>query len=406
MSLFSQGRRVTLTIDGVTYDSWTTVRITRDLEEACASFEVTIDDRARVEGALPGSASALRAAARVRPFSPCSIAIDGELVLRGHIDDVSPEMTETGAAVSISGRDVAADLVDCACAPKGPVEHRDIKLDELVSKICKPFAMTCQAEVDIGQALKKLSIDTGETVWSVVEKAARMRGVLAHSDGTGQVLLTRSGTRRGPGPILFPSPAVKSSRGQFSGRERHSDWYVKGQAGEAGWKRAANAPLDVRGAPGLPGPGDSDGDQPSGRESRAVALQGHAQDGAVGRWRPKVMTTRGQGTLDDAKTQAKWWANTSRGRGDCITYVLHDFRHASGALWRPNEMVMVIDPFQGIEKELLVAGVTYAMDEQGASTELRLTGKTAFDIQAEGEDGAGAGEGEDFSGDVDTGSLR
>lgn len=394
-------RRVSLDYDGVPYDVWTEVEIVRDLSETCGEFRLTLDDLARTAAALPGSSHG-SITQPFKPFKKVKLSIDGELVLVGHIDTVSPQISGDTLGVSVTGRDLVGDLVDCAAAPFGPVEYKDIELEDLATKLCAPFGITVRAEVDTGDPFDKVSIDAAETVMSVLEKYARKRRILIVSDGIGGLILTRSGNTRAPGDIRFGVNVV-SSRGTFDGRHRFSPVVVKGQAGHAAGKRKKKAALDRTAAPldQAPTP-EADADAPSGRESRGVAIMGVATDPDIGRWRPTVRSPRAKGSLKDADAEAKWYVSTERGKGDTVEYEVHDWR-TSGSLWRPNEMTHVRDPYQDVDKDLLVAGAVMTYGEQGTRTQLRVTGREAYDVvdDGEGEGGGSGGDDDDESTDLD-----
>lgn len=377
-------RRVTLKVDGVTYTAWTEVEVVRDLAETCGSFRIATDDLARTVASLPGS----RNSSTGQPFAPfqkVEISLDGELILVGYIDAVAPSIDDRTVSVSIEGRDVVGDLIDCAAAPKGPVEYAKIKLEDLASRLCKPFGITVTAEVDTGDPIAKVSIDAAETVMSVLEKYARKRAVLIVSDGVGGLILTQSGKTRAPADIRF-GENVLSAQGQFDGRRRFSDVFVKGQAGHAAGKRKSSAALDRTAQPLTAAPaGEADADKPSGRESRGVSIMGVAKDDEVGRWRPTVRSPRASGTLADAKKEAEWYVSCARGSGDTVDYEVGDWR-ATGTLWRPNQMTHVSDPYQDIDKDLLIAGVVYSYGQNGTRTRLRVTGREAYEALAEGDD--------------------
>ena len=391
-------RRVTMLYDGLPYDVWTQVEVVRDLSEVCGSFHLQLDDLARTTAALPGS----RHGSLSQPFKvfkPVKILIDGELVLVGHIDTVAPQISGDSLGVEISGRDLVGDLIDCAANPFGPVEYKEIKLEDLASALCKPFGITARAEVDTGDPIPKATIDEGETVMSVLEKYARKRRVLIVSDGIGGLILTRSGNTRAPSDIRFGFNVV-GSHGTFDGKSRFSPVIVKGQAGEAAGKRKKSAALDRTAAPlDTPPTPEKDADGKTGRESRAVAIMGIAYDPDIERWRPTVRTHRAKGSLKDADAEARWYVSTERGKGDSVDYEVHDWR-AFGTLWRPNEMTHVLDPYQDVDKDLLVAGVTFSYGEMGTRSNLRVTGREAYDIVDDGEDGEGGG-GDEESTDLD-----
>jgi len=379
-------QRVTLEIDGRRFTSFNEATITRDLGEVCSSFDLMTDDIARSAAALPGSRN-VASNAILKQFQSAKIYLDGELVLKGWVDAVYPEITDRSVSVRISGRDVTGDLIDCAAAPLGPVEYKAIKLEDLASKLCKPFGITVTAEVDTGDPIKKVTIEPTETVMSVLEKYARKRAVLIVSDGVGGLIITRSGSDRAPGDIRLGINVAYGS-GAFDGRERFSVVYVKGQAGHAGGKRKSKAALDATAEP-LDAVLDGDADAATGREARAVTIMGIAYDDEVGRYRPSVRTPRASSpSAEDLQREAEWYVSTARGAGDSVEYDAHDWREG-GTLWRANQMTHVVDAFQDVDKDLLIAGVTWRYGMRGTWTSLRVCGKEAYDLLPEDDDEGG-----------------
>lgn len=66
--------------------------------------------------------------------------------------------------------------------------------------------------------------------------------------------------------------------------------------------------------------------------------------------------------------------------GEAITYTVLDWRAgATNALWLPNQLVRVSDPYADINRDMLISGLSYQMDGHGIRTVLHLAGRTAFD---------------------------
>ncbi|NIX75382.1 phage baseplate assembly protein [Microvirga terricola] len=370
-------RRVAAEIDGRVFDLWTRLAIDRDLSEICGSFQLELRDGARNLASWP----------YVTPGDPISpfhwgqkvkLYVDEELVLVGWIDDVNPSADEGNLGVSICGRDVVGDLVDCAASVEGPTEFKGLDLLQIAERLVKPFGLKARADVDVGPAFDRYTFDCGETVLSALEKGARQRGLLVTSDGIEGIVLTHSGKQRGADDLSFPGN-VRRSDGNFSGRERFSDYYVKGQSERAGGARRKGVALDGTAEPlGAASPIQSE-------EKRGVTIQGHANDPEVTRYRPTVSMTRSAATAQSAQTQADWMMRTRRAKSDKLDYLYPDYRGSSGRLWRPNEISLVDDRYQVVERDLLAAGVTFLYDERGTQTRLRLTGPEAYDMDPEGD---------------------
>lgn len=360
-------RRVSLTLDGQVFDEWTRVEITRDLSEISGSFFLELRDSKRSIDAFPFATLAAYANPLVTGLEAV-VAIDGEPVLIGHVEEVAPDAGESQVLVSLDGRDRTGDLVDSAASTEGPTEFRHVDLEKIARRAAAPFGLGVRAEVDVGAPFDRYTFDVGETALSAIEKGARQRGVLVTSDGIGNVVLTRSGRQRAPGELHFPGNIVRSG-GRFSSRDRHSDYHVKGQAERAAGTRRDRAPLDVRADPvSQDGP-----EQRAEVEERGVTIHAHVRDDEIRRYRPLVAMARTQLRQDGAERQADWMRRTARAKGRKLDYLVKDFRGATGELWRPNQLVFVRDAFQQIEEEMLIAGVVYGYGDRGVETRLRLT---------------------------------
>jgi prophage tail gpP-like protein len=126
-------------------------------------------------------------------------------------------------------------------------------------------------------------------------------------------------------------------------------------------------------------------------EGSTILMTGHAHDLDITRYRPTVKLTRTQSGMSTAQDQAEWWVRVARGLGDTLTYTALDWRagkaqaNGLGALWRPNAVVTVTDPYADIDKPMLIVGTTYSEGADGQTTRLRVAGLTAFDRTNEAE---------------------
>jgi len=381
-------RRVTLTVAGTVFDLWTKVEIVRDLTEISGSFSLEYSDTARNRRALPALEGIARAAtAELRQGQEAKVAIDGETVLLGWIDDVTLSIEGDSLRATVSGRDRTGDLVDCAAAPDGPAEFRNLTLTDIARRICAPFGIPVRAEVDVGAPFPKFSIDVAETAMSALEKAARQRAVLVVSDGIGGLVLTRGGNRRGPAPLRMPGN-VMASAATLSWRERFRDYIVKGQTSGAAGGRAANPALS-RATPLTAGELTPPGRTPTA-ERRGIVMSGRARDDAVTRHRPKVASAKTQSGGVSVQEQAEWMMRTARAQSDQVKHTVVDWRAGDArTLWRTNELVLVEDRYAGINGDMLISGVTLQYGEDtGHRSVLSITGPAAFDVLREaGEDG-------------------
>ncbi|MFG1466754.1 Mu P family protein [Xanthobacter sp. DSM 24535] len=374
-------RPVTLLMAGMRFEEWSRVEVARDLQDIAGKFRLELRDSARSWRTFP-FATLADMKGEVELGLEATILLDGEQVLSGWVDDLAPHASEGQVSVSISGQDKTGDLSDCAATVDGPAEYFGKTIDTVAGEILKPYGLKVRAEADVGDPFDRFAIDVGETALSAIEKGARQRGLLVTSDGMDTLLLTQSGGKRAPGDLIFPGNIVESG-GHFSLRGRHSAYHVKGQAERAGGRRRKTVHLDGHAEPLTGEQGDWQAQQ-GPHEKAGVTIKGQADDAAMKRrHRPLVAMGRTQLTPKGAQDQAEWMRRTARGRSEELTYQVRGFRH-NGRLWRPNELGMVQDAFQGVYREMLIAGVAYQYDDEGAATHLRVTGPEAYDMQDEG----------------------
>jgi prophage tail gpP-like protein len=336
-----------ITIGRERFTGWTEVAVDRSLEHIAGGFEV---NAAEVEPDDPRARS-------FRPGLRCTVDLDGDPVIAGHIEDVSVSWSTRGHEIVLRGRDATGDLVDCAAALTAK-SWRNRKLQDIAAEICKPFGIAVRAEVDTGKPFT-FAIDDGESAFDVIETMCRQRGVLPVSDGLATLVFTRAGTARAAGRLAFGENIVAASF-EFSDRDRFSDYIVRFQdEALAPWPGAAEA---------------------------ATEPEGRAADPAVTRYRPRVITAEAKGDSGNFIERATWEAAVRAGRAQRGAYTVAGWRDGAGALWRPNTIVAVQDRLSGVETDLLIAGVEYTRGQEGTRSVLSVTRPSAFALIALSEE--------------------
>lgn len=342
---------VRLLVNGVYYGGWETVRISIGMEQIAGEFSLTVSER------FPGRPDAWK----ILPGDECRVLIGNTPVITGYIDDDGPGYDPQTHTVSVMGRDRTGDLVDCSAIYKTG-EWRGVTLDRIVTDICAPFGISVAVAAPVGAPFKKFCLQEGETAFEAIDRACRMRGLLPMSNGLGGLLLTRAGTTR-IDTALVKGKNVGRAAGTFSQRDRYSHYIIKGQS---------------------PGTDDSTPEH----NARTMA---EATDENIKRYRPLIIIAD-QGTRSEYRDRAIWERNVRAGRGSRAVYTLTGWQHASG-LWLPNNLVRVEDDYLGFNGDLILARVTFTLDEaSGSLAELDVCRPEAFDVQALPERPAKKGE--------------
>jgi len=337
---------VRLTVNGQDYTGWTGITASRSIETISGTFSLTASSE------WPE----LQIYRALRPSDACVLKMEGETVFTGRIDDVMPSYSKEDHSVSIAGRDATGDLVDCS-ALHTPAEWHGLKLDEIATILLKPFGLKVTTVTDLGAAFDKFSIDQGETVFEAIERMCRMRAVLPTSDVYGNLVLTRAGSSRAE-VSLERGQNILSGSGQFSHRDRYSDYIVKGQQPGTEYLE----PADI------------------------AQVKGTSTDKALGRYRPKVILAEDVANTVQANDRASWDASVQAARSRKCSYTVQGWREKPGGkLWMPNRLVHIKDDWFDIDMEMLITSVTFSRGDQGTTTQLDCMPVGAFELRAEVE---------------------
>lgn len=334
-------RDVQLVIDGQRYGGWKGISIDRGIETACSAFDLSLTERwAGQDVARP-----------IRPGAECLLTVDGATVITGYVDDVAINHSATDHSVSVRGRDKTGDLVDCAAIHLTGA-WANVTLLQIATDVARPYGVTVVSETDVGAPFPQWQIEEGETAWECIERAARMRGVLATTNDAGQLVLGRAGSSH-IGAMLRLGENIKSASGTFTVRDRYSHYIVKGT---------------------MPG---SDTTDPLQHTSPSAT----ARDEGVTRYRPLVVVAEDNGDPAVLNTRAIWERNVRYGRATRIEVAVAGW-YAGKTLWAPNRLVRYEDSFMGVADDLLIASVRLSLDDQeGFMSALSLTRREAFDVE-------------------------
>lgn len=313
---------VSLILDGGALEGWTEIRISRALDHAAGDFSLGLTDKSR-------GPDGVTVPARLYCGAPCQIAISGEVVLTGYVDDVAVSYTATSHTIRVSGRSKTADLVDCSVDPsysgvasgggsssartekplsglfdargeiyrnthgiKGsptaglatqskPVEQapasasgghfRGQRLAQVAQALARPYGVTVLVTGDSGDPLPAVTVEKGDKVFDVIERLCRLRGLLASDDAGGNLILARPGGGRPQGTLEL-GRTILAGDASFSVKERYSEIRVFGQSPalhrDAYGRTSDDDELDGD-------PDDDDGDGPTANGS-AVDPSEHA----------------------------------------------------------------------------------------------------------------------------------
>lgn len=172
----SPNDRVSLSIGGVTHAEWLNYDIDSDLLTPADAW------RFKLGGGTPLPEV-------IQPGADCVIRIGQETVMVGVVDEVVEQIDKRGHSVSLSGRDMAGQMLDCSA----PVFNElQVSLSRIVKAICDPLKITSwRIDAADTQTRHKVSTTPGQTAWEVVQNAAEANGLWPWFDPAGTLILGR-----------------------------------------------------------------------------------------------------------------------------------------------------------------------------------------------------------------------
>jgi len=361
---------VRVDVAGRVIEGWQEVNITRGLDRAAAGFHLKMPRSRRTSGPV-GTNGALP----VNLGSRVAVYIGDDLVITGHVDMISPRRSPEDHSITIDGRSLTADLVDCS-AMNTPGQWVATPLIRIVEDLVAPFSLRVVSVGGVAdQTIPNFEIEQGEKAFEAIERLARMGSVLVRDNPDGDLVLSRAGLDRaavqlrhldGPDGEPDPDNNVLESSAVISLANRFSEITVKGQ--------------------------DASSDTGFGANDTSPAAT--SRDDGVSRYRPLVVTAEGRAAVADCQRRANWEISRRVGKGQSVTSSVAGWRQGRGRagqsgpsslsspLWQVNQIVSVHDAALGYFGDLLIVGVSWTLNEKsGQRTTLSLEPVEAYDPQ-------------------------
>ena len=333
---------VLLRVNGREWGGWTSVRIAAGIERIARDFNVEITR------SWPGDTDQATRQSRIRNGDLVEVLIGADQVLTGYVEATPVRYDAGSISVGISGRSKTADLIDCSATPSQYVGRT---LAQIAAQLAGPFGIEV---VDAGGAagvLQGIQADLGETVMDVLNKMLGLQQALAYDDARGNLVIGGIGVQQAHTALVL-GENILSCDTEKSIRDRFSSYQVSGQ------RR---------------------GDDDDFGEATTTALRAQTQDAGIARYRPMLIRQTGNATTATCTARSEFEMRQRAARTDEVTYTVQGWRQGNGALWLPNQQVIVYDPVLGFNnRQMVIAEVTYQQDERGTVSELRVGPPDAY----------------------------
>lgn len=329
---------VILIVGGRRYGGWKSVRVTRSIESLAGSFALDVSDRwGAQDEPWP-----------IAEGDSCRVEIDGVVVIDGYVDKRRLAASATTRSLSYSGRDRAADLVDCS-AVLPSYTFRNLTISDFAAALARPFNIRVSVQPGLTLAKRaRIVVQPGDKAYEAIAREAASAEVLLVSDGDGGILITRAGSARATS--LIDGENVLTAEVEHDSADRYHRYRITTQ---------------VAGT-----------DEASGEATR---IQAEAIDPAVRENRVLLIRPDRGYSLADARRRVDWEARIRAARAATATVTVLGWTQSNGVLWPLNALTRVKCPrLIGIDGDALISQIDHTISEAGQVTQLRLLRPDAF----------------------------
>ncbi|HHC2801150.1 TPA: phage baseplate assembly protein [Klebsiella pneumoniae] len=311
---------------------------------------------------------------------PVQVRVGPDVVMSGRIDRVSRTVSRDQVSLSVTGRDGAAILVDCA----SPVlTSRQASLEEVIAQVVRPLGIK-NIELHAESSIRndKITTEPGERAWDILLRACAGRGlwpwfrpdgtlVIGGPDYTAAPVATLVMRRSGKGNNLLSLTDESSMERSFS----RLTVLAQGHAHSTNKKKSLV--IDVSSTDSMTvteGVDTTDTELETGLpETGQHGLTFTVEDPTVAYYRPQVVVMHDADDLEQVRYRARKMMADARLEGYSLIARVQGHRTSDGVLWEPGQRIHVISEPHGIDAVYFLMGREFTGGRPGgAVTTLRL----------------------------------
>jgi prophage tail gpP-like protein len=335
---------ISLLVNGKEYTQFKEIKVSRSLDSIAGSFEFIAANKSISQFPL-------------KLWDEVQVRVNGIVVIGGYISKLVPSYSESKHDINVIGFDIARDLADVTISANAQYAT-PISMAKLVQRVMNDNGITDVLVLDESGAEdfkegELMAGETGDTVWSYIDKHAKKRQVLVVADGSGGINIYRnrgidSGVTLENKVNRQQNSRILSSAATYDNSKRFSKVIVKSQ-GEFG---------------------ESD-------------VSGEATDSTVKRSRIKTIISDTVQDIAACNELAKWEVNKRRSDSVQYTCNVQGFWAKENLIWGPNLLVNVLDDYADINSSMLLRDVNYSFSEKsGSTTSLTFVAPDSYSLQA------------------------
>ena len=348
--------RLLLEVDGTRYDGFTSITVSRSIENVASSFSFEATASSNISFPITTGQKA-------------RVVIGDIPVVNGYVENINVNYDSGSHSITIEGRDKTCDLVDSTLGGKNDF-IAPIGLIDVVQNVLNRIGINgiqVKSEAGALSPFKKGELIAGavdKNAFEFIEEYCRKRQVLCTTDGDGNILLTKASQLNLNTQLISQagqntnSNIIRASV-NYNVSQRYNRYLVRSQ-----------------GNPSVDGGVGTDNET-------IVSQKGEAFDREIRSGRLLGIIAESSSGGQTAQQRAQWQANINKARSFTYNVTVQGFNitPSSSAVWIPNRLVDVLDEFANINDTLLIKEVAYRFGLDGSFTELTLVNPLSYTLE-------------------------
>lgn len=308
----------------------------------------------------------------IKKGDKCRVLINNISIVNGFVEEITVQYDAHNHTVSLEGRDKTCDIVDSTLDGKitfhAPLDLVSITKQVLDYLGINDIEVAANLEIKPFSQGEIISSEVGQTAFEFIEYYAKKRHVLMTTDGNGNILFTQSGTQQlqtvlANSERILSKPIIKSASVNLSDTRKFYKYVAYAQTNSAGMQIV------------------NDFNQlPVDQEVSMISKPAYDTDIKRTSRVYNFMSDTSHLDQQDLDTRAVWEANVRTANGFKYGVTVQGFiAPQDNLIWRPNQLVTVVDDLCNVNSVLLVSSVKYSYSmDSGSETSLELVNKDAF----------------------------
>ncbi len=338
-AFFMLENKVTLKVNGIDYSGWTSVSIITSLQSFYRTFSLESSRRVSSEGIF---------GVEIRTCDEVEVFIGEDKVITGYVTKVDVSYNASSLHIRIQGAGKPWIMFSSALPYTAPKAYENTSITETLKRIASFFGLTFHSTILLTDKTT-VSFSADESIISKIQDILKRKNILLTEDEFGRLVLTSPGALGQASSYLKSGENILSGKTSDNAENYYSEYLVYGQ-----------------------------GTNPDSlRPVTDNQLMGKAT-GSHKIVRVLAKKQTGNALQSDLDVRANLLKNYSEATAVTRSYIVKSWRQDNGELWRPNQIVKVMDSIFNEYSGLLVESVTYSLNSNGTVCQLNLVPLSAL----------------------------